>query len=206
MPTPCTHACDKIGLRDSTCDILSPRTSVFWVSCDGQTDKYMSRANDVSQAASKQSCNGRDGEKLERKKCKKAQSPRRSNDRSGHAQTCLIELDILQHIHAAHDAQVGWRITNNNMLDCNKKSMPAPRWWIGTHAHTCLIELDILQHIHATHDAQVGWRSTKNNMLDCNNKSMPTPRWWIGTCSYMLDRIGHPTTHSCNTWCTGWMT
>jgi len=27
----------------------------------------------------------------------------------------LIELDILQHIHAAHDAQVRWRNTNNSM-------------------------------------------------------------------------------------------
>ena len=33
---------------------------------------YMSRANDVSQSASNQSYNGRDGEKLERKECKKA--------------------------------------------------------------------------------------------------------------------------------------
>jgi len=32
----------------------------------------MSRANDVSQAALNQSCNGRDGEKLERKERKKA--------------------------------------------------------------------------------------------------------------------------------------
>jgi len=31
----------------------------------------MSRANDDSRAASNQSCNGRDGEKLERKQCKK---------------------------------------------------------------------------------------------------------------------------------------
>jgi hypothetical protein len=45
---------------------------------------YVSPANDVSQAASKQSCNGRDGEKLKRKECKKVCSPRRSNDRSGH--------------------------------------------------------------------------------------------------------------------------
>ena len=68
---------------------------------------YLSRANDVSQAASNQSCNGRDGEKLKRKECKKVCSPRRSNDRSGNAHTCLMELDILQHIHATHDAQVG---------------------------------------------------------------------------------------------------
>jgi len=32
---------------------------------------YLSRANDASQAASNQSCNGRNGEKLERKECKK---------------------------------------------------------------------------------------------------------------------------------------
>ena len=67
----------------------------------------LSRGNDVSQAASKQSCNGRDGEKLDRKKRKKVYSPRRSNDRSGHAHTCLIELDILQHIHGTHETQVG---------------------------------------------------------------------------------------------------
>ena len=60
----------------------------------------MSRANDVSQAASKQSCNGRDGDKLERKECKKVYSPRRSSDRSGLAHTCLKESDSLQHIHA----------------------------------------------------------------------------------------------------------
>jgi len=86
---------------------VAPSTS-FWVLCMA----YMSRASDVSQAASHQSCNGRDGEKLERKECKKAQSPRRPNDRSGHAHaehahTCLIEVDILQHIHATHDAEVG---------------------------------------------------------------------------------------------------
>ena len=38
------------------------------------------------------------------------------DDWSGHAHTCLIELDILQHIHATHDAQVGWRSTKNNMI------------------------------------------------------------------------------------------
>jgi len=32
---------------------------------------YLSRANDASQAASNQSCNGRDGANLERKECKK---------------------------------------------------------------------------------------------------------------------------------------
>jgi len=32
---------------------------------------YLSRGNDVSQYASNQSGNGRDGEKLERKECKK---------------------------------------------------------------------------------------------------------------------------------------
>ena len=68
---------------------------------------YLSRANDVSQAASNQSCNGRDGAKLERKECKKVYSQRRSNDRSGHVRTCLIELDILQDIHAIYDTQVG---------------------------------------------------------------------------------------------------
>ena len=67
----------------------------------------MSPANDVLQAASNESGNGRDGEKLERKECKKVYSPRGSNDRSGHAHTCLMELDILQHIHGTHDTQVG---------------------------------------------------------------------------------------------------
>ena len=43
------------------------------------------------------------------------QCPRR-DDWSGQAHTCLIELDILQHIHATHDAQVGWRSTKNNMI------------------------------------------------------------------------------------------
>ena len=79
MPTPRTHACSV-----STCDILSltliihddeyketnkavAPSSAFWVLCMA----YMSSANDVSQAASNQSCNGRDGEKLERKECKK---------------------------------------------------------------------------------------------------------------------------------------
>ena len=80
MPTPRTHACSV-----STCDILSltliihddeyketnkavAPSSAFWV----LRVAYMSSANDVSQAASNQSCNGRDGEKLERKECKKA--------------------------------------------------------------------------------------------------------------------------------------
>jgi len=30
-------------------------------------------------------------------------------------------LDILQHIHATHDAQVGWRITNKNMIAMTDK-------------------------------------------------------------------------------------
>jgi len=45
---------------------VAPSTA-FWVLCMA----YMSRANDVSQAASNQSCNGRDGEKVEHKECKK---------------------------------------------------------------------------------------------------------------------------------------
>ena len=50
---------------------IAPSTA-FWVLCMA----YMSRADDVSRA-SNQSCNGRDGEKLERKECKKVNSPRR---------------------------------------------------------------------------------------------------------------------------------
>ena len=79
MPTPRTHARSV-----STCEILSltliiqddeyrqtnkavaPSTA-FWVLCM----TYLSRANDASQAASNQSCNGRDGEELESKLCKK---------------------------------------------------------------------------------------------------------------------------------------
>jgi len=81
MPTPRTHARSV-----STCDILSltliihddeyrqtdkkavALSTAFWVLCMA----YMSRANDVSRAASNQSCNGRGGEKLQRKECNKA--------------------------------------------------------------------------------------------------------------------------------------
>ena len=95
----------------------------------------MSRGNDVSQAASKQSCNGRDGEKLDRKKRKKVYSPRRSNDRSGHAHTCLlIESDILQHIHAMYDTQVGWRSTKKDMIA------------IFIDAYTAMIDRDMFIH------------------------------------------------------------
>ena len=51
---------------------VAPSTD-FWVLCMA----YVSRANDDSQAASKQSCNGCDGENLERKEYKKVCSPRR---------------------------------------------------------------------------------------------------------------------------------
>ena len=45
---------------------VAPSTP-FWVLCM----TYLSRANDALQGASNQSCNGRDGEKLECKECKK---------------------------------------------------------------------------------------------------------------------------------------
>ena len=78
--------------------------------------------------------------------------------------TCLlIEVDILQHIHATHDTQVGWRNTKKNMISIIDQC-PRRDNWSGLE-HSCLIELDILQHIHATHDAQVGWRSTINSMI-----------------------------------------
>ena len=47
---------------------------------------YVSPANDVSQAASNLT----------------NECPRR-DEKSGHAHTCLIELDIPQYIHAVHD-------------------------------------------------------------------------------------------------------
>ena len=69
MPTPRTHARSV-----STCEILSltliiqdDEYRLFGVLCMA----YMSPSNDVSQAASNQSCNGRDGAKLECKESKK---------------------------------------------------------------------------------------------------------------------------------------
>jgi len=46
----------------------------------------------------------------------------------------LIELDILQHIHATHDAQVGWRSTNNSMIA------------IDSGAHAAMIDWEMLIH------------------------------------------------------------
>ena len=80
MLTPRTHARSV-----STCDILSLTLIIQYDRTDRQTNKavapstdfwvlciaYMSRANDVSQAGTNQSTNGRDGEKLECKECKK---------------------------------------------------------------------------------------------------------------------------------------
>jgi len=46
----------------------------------------------------------------------------------------LIELDILQHIHAIYDAQVGWRSTKNNMIALNSD------------AHAAMIDRDLSIH------------------------------------------------------------
>jgi hypothetical protein len=130
----------------------------------------------------------------------KNRCPRRG-DRSGRAHSCLSAvLDILQHIHATHDAQVEWRSINNNMIT------------IKIDAHAAVIDRDVLilacrqywtsyntsmQHMMRRLDdvALAGWMTLHAAMIDRDMCILARQNWTLhNTCmQYMTHRLNELT-------------